>query len=355
MTDESNPISRRTFVRDGATAAAAFAMAPMIVPRHVLGGVGYRPPSRTLNVAIVGVGGMGFSNMTALLQAGENVVALCDIDYGYCERSLAGRQRPRQGQTTVPPEAIKLKESYTKAKKYDDFRVMLDKQKDIDAVLIATPDHQHAIQAYLAMKAGKHVYVQKPLTYTVQEARLLARAARDTKVVTQMGNQGHSMEGTRRINELVASGVLGPIREVHTWTDRPARHWAQGIPRPQPVPAVTPPADGSPPRWNMRQVDLAVLREMAAESQTVPPGVNWDLFLGPTTREVPYHPAIHPFSWRGYVDFGVSSIGDMGAHIMDQPFWALGLDYPTSIIASSTPWGGSEKDTGTYPFAMTAA
>src|SRR5688500_816521 len=192
MTDESNPISRRTFVRDGATAAAAFAMAPMIVPRHVLGGVGYRPPSRTLNVAIVGVGGMGFSNMTALLQAGENVAALCDIDYGYCERSLAGRQRPRQGQTTVPPEAIKLKESYTKAKKYDDFRVMLDKQKDIDAVLIATPDHQHAIQAYLAMKAGKHVYVQKPLTYTVQEARLLARAARDTKVVTQMGNQGHS-------------------------------------------------------------------------------------------------------------------------------------------------------------------
>jgi predicted dehydrogenase len=355
MTDESNPISRRTFVRDGATAAAAFAMAPMIVPRHVLGGVGYRAPSRTLNVAMIGFGGMGLSNMNALLQAGENVVAVCDIDFGYVERSLASRQRPRQGQTTVPPEAIKLKESYEKAKKYDDFRTMFDKQKDIDAVVIATPDHLHAIAAYIAMKAGKHVYVQKPLTYTVQEARLLARAARDTKVVTQMGNQGHSMEGTRRINELIASGVLGPIREVHTWTDRPARHWAQGIPRPQPVPAVPAPADGSPPRWNMRQVDLAVLKEMAAESQTVPAGVNWDLFLGPTTRQVAYHPAIHPFSWRGYVDFGVSSIGDMGAHIIDQPFWALGLDYPTSIIASSTPWGGSEKDPGTYPFAMTAA
>jgi predicted dehydrogenase len=232
MTDESTPISRRTFVRDGATAAAALAMAPMIVPRHVLGGVGYRAPSRTLNVAMIGFGGMGMSNMNALLQAGENIVAVCDIDYGYVERSIASRVRPRQGQTTAPPDGAKLQEAYTKAKKYDDFRTMFDKQKDIDAVVIATPDHLHAIAAYVAMKHGKHVYVQKPLTYTVQEARLLARTARDTKVVTQMGNQGHSMEGTRRINELIAAGVLGPIREVHMWTDRPARFWAQGIPRP---------------------------------------------------------------------------------------------------------------------------
>ncbi|MEO6526474.1 MAG: Gfo/Idh/MocA family oxidoreductase [Gemmatimonadaceae bacterium] len=355
MTDESHSISRRRFVRDTATAAGAFAVAPMIVPRHVLGGVGYRPPSRTLNVAMVGFGGMGMSNMNAILQAGENIVAVCDIDYGYVERSIVNRLKPRQGQTAVPPEALKVQESYKKAKKYDDFRVMLDKQKDIDAVVIATPDHLHAIIAYAAMKAGKHVYVQKPLTYTVQEARILAKTAKDTKVVTQMGNQGHSMEGTRRINELIASGVLGPIREVHTWTDRPARHWAQGIPRPQPLPTQPAGNPNDPPRWNMRQVDLAVLKEMAAESQTVPPGVHWDLFLGPTTREVAYHPAIHPFSWRGYVDFGVSSIGDMGAHIIDQPFWALGLDYPKSIIASSTPWGGSEKDPGTYPFAMTAA
>jgi predicted dehydrogenase len=355
MTDDKSSISRRTFVRDTATAAAAFAVAPMIVPRHVLGGVGYRAPSRTLNVAMVGFGGMGMSNMNAILQAGENVVAVCDIDYGYVERSIAGRLRPRQGQTGAPPEAVKLQEAYTKAKKYDDFRTMFDKNKDIDAVVIATPDHLHAIAAYHAMKAGKHVYVQKPLTYTVQEARLLAKTARDTKVVTQMGNQGHSMEGTRRINELIAAGVIGPVREVHTWTDRPARFWAQGVPRPQAVPTVTPNPNGAPPRWDMRQVDLAVLKEMAAESQTVPPGVHWDLFLGPTTREVAYHPAIHPFSWRGYVDFGVSSIGDMGAHIIDQPFWSLGLDYPTGIIASSTPWGGGEKDPGTYPFAMTVA
>ena len=132
---------------------------------------------------------------------------------------------------------------------------MLDKQKDIDAVVIATPDHLHAVHAYIAMKAGKHVYVQKPLTYTVQESRLLARTARDTKVVTQMGNQGHSMEGTRRINELIASGVLGPIREVHIWTDRPARYWAQGIPRParRSRRRRRRPIRASPPRWNMRR------------------------------------------------------------------------------------------------------
>jgi predicted dehydrogenase len=354
MTDESTPISRRTFVRDGATAAAAFAMAPMIVPRHVLGGVGYRAPSRTLNVAMIGFGGMGMSNMNALLQAGENVVAVCDIDYAYVERSIAGRLRPRQGQTAAPAEATKLQEAYTKAKKYDDFRTMFDKQKDIDAVVIATPDHLHAIAAYHAMKAGKHVYVQKPLTYTVQEARLLARTARDSKVVSQMGNQGHSMEGTRRINEIIAAGVLGPIREVHMWTDRPARFWAQGIPRPgTAVPTPTTPPDPSvPPRWSMRTVDNAVLKAMEADPQTPPPGLKWDLFLGPTTRQIAYHPAYHPFSWRGFVDFGVSAIGDMGAHIVDQPFWALGLDYPTSIIASSTAWGGGEKDPGTYPLAM---
>jgi len=354
MTDESKSISRRAFVRDSATAAAAFAMAPMIVPRHVLGGPGYRAPSRTLNVAMIGFGGMGLTNMNNILLAGENIVAVCDIDFPYVERSIAGRLRVRPGQTAPDPQAVKLQEAYTKAKKYDDFRTMFDKQKDIDAVVIATPDHLHAIAAYTAMKHGKHVYVQKPLTYTVQEARLLSATARDTKVVTQMGNQGHSMEGTRRINELIAAGVLGPIREVHMWTDRPQRFWAQGIPRPgTPIPTpTTPPDPNVPPRWNMRTVDNAVLKAMAEDPQTVPPGVHWDLFLGPTTRQIAYHPAYHPFSWRGFVDFGVSAIGDMGAHIVDQPFWALGLDHPTSIIASSTPWGGGEKDPGTYPLAM---
>jgi len=355
MTDDRTPISRRSFVRDTATAAAAFAVGPMIVPRHVLGGAGYVAPSRKLNVAMVGFGGMGLSNMNALVAAGENIVAVCDIDYAYVERSIAGRLRPRNGQTTAPPEGVALQAAYMKAKKYDDFRDMLDKQKDIDAVVVATPDHLHAIIAYTAMKAGKHVYVQKPLTFSVQEARILAKAARDTKVVTQMGNQGHSMEGTRRINELIAAGVIGPVHEVHVWTDRPQRFWAQGIPRPG-TPIPPPQVDaGVPPHWNMRTVDNAVLRAMADDPQTVPPGVHWDLFLGPTTRDIKYHPAYHPFSWRGFVDFGVSAIGDMGAHLIDQPFWALGLTYPTGIIASSTPWGGGEKDPGTYPLAMTAA
>lgn len=361
MPADDTPISRRTFVLDSAGAAAAFAMAPMIVPRHVLGGVGYQPPSRTLNVACVGIGGMGMNNMMALLNAGENVVAVCDADFPYVERQLTGRLRPEKGQTTSSAESLRFQAAYTKAKKYDDFRVMLDRQKDVDAVVIATPDHLHAVIAHAAMKAGKHVYVQKPLTFSVFEARLLARTAREMKVVTQMGNQGHSMDGTRRINELIAAGVIGPVREVHVWTDRPQRYWAQGIPRPAApgvaTAATTPPMTSSgalavPPRWSMRTVENAILRAMAENPHTPAAGLHWELFLGPAP-DVPYHPVYHPFSWRGWPEFGVSAIGDMGAHLIDQPFWALGLTYPTSVVSSSTPWGGSTNAPGAYPLAMT--
>ena len=361
--DESNPMSRRSFVKGSATtAAAAFAFGPMIVPRRVLGGPGYRAPSDTLNVAMIGIGGMGMSNMQSLLAAGVNIVAICDADFAYVERSLAGRLRPPQGQTSPTAAALGLQAAYTKATKYSDYRVMLEKQKDIDAISIATPDHLHAVMAYAAMKAGKHVYVQKPLTYSVQESRILARTAREMKIVSQMGNQGHSMDGSRRIVELIGAGVIGPVREVHVWTDRPQRYWAQGIPRPAqpgatpptavpaaPAPNAPPPA---PPSWNMRTVERAVLRAMADNPQTVPPGLEWDMVLGPA-RAIPYHPAYHPFSWRGWVDFGVSAIGDMGAHLIDQPFWALGLQYPTSVISSSTPWGGPANNPGSYPLAMT--
>ncbi len=364
MPSDDTPITRRTFVLDTAGTAAAFALAPMIVPRHVLGGVGYRPPSRTLNVACVGIGGMGMNNMATLVEAGENIIAVCDVDYPYVERQLSGRLRPARGQTASSPESLRLQDAYTKAAKYDDFRVMLEKQKDIDAVVVATPDHLHAAVALAAMKAGKHVYVQKPLTFSVHEARTLARVARETGVVTQMGNQGHSQDGTRRINELIAAGVIGPVREVHVWTDRPQRYWAQGIPRPTPpsaaapagaAPAPTPagaPSSAVPPRWSMRTVDNAILRAMAENPHTPPAGLHWDLFLGPA-GDVPYHPVYHPFSWRGWPDFGVSAIGDMGAHLIDQPFWALGLDYPTSIVSSSTPWGGTTAERGAYPLAMT--
>jgi predicted dehydrogenase len=364
-------VSRRAFVADTTRLALGASLAPigfpMIVPRRVLGGPGHRAPSDTLNFAAIGIGGMGMNNTMELLQAGENCVAVCDVDYAFVERSLAGRLRPRDGQ--VPAASLKFKDAYTKAPKYADFREMLDKQRDIDAVVIATPDHLHAVMAVAAMKAGKHVYVQKPLTYSVHEARALARTAKETGVVTQMGNQGHSGEGTRRINEIIASGILGPVREVHVWTDRPQRYWAQGIPGPtqiaslQPPPAAaapalaappqTPPLPPAPPSWNMRTVERAILKEMAGNPLAAPEGLRWDLFLGPAP-DIAYHPAYHPFSWRGWVPFGVSAIGDMGAHLLDQPYWALGLTLPTTIMASSTPWGGPAANPASYPLAMTA-
>ena len=380
----SSSVTRREFVAQGTKLALGATIAPMIVPRHVLGR-GFQAPSDTLDIAFVGVGGMGMQNMTALLD--ENVVALCDVDFPYVERSLAGRLRPRPPATppaTLTPEqarvwtaertreaersrgqAERLQQALTKATRYADYREMLDRQKDIEAVVVATPDHMHALIANRAMRAGKHVYVQKPLTYSIAEARTLARTGRETKVVTQMGNQGHSMEGTRRIKELIASGILGAVREVHVYTDRPLRYWAQGIPRPgtESTAAAAParvaqssgtaPDPSVPPRWSMRTVEQAVLKAMAENPQTPPPGLNWDLFLGGAPA-IPYHPVYHPFSWRGWVDFGVSAIGDMGAHLIDQPYWALDLRYPTSVSASSTPWGGLPTNPASYPLAQTA-
>lgn len=339
-------LTRRDFV---ATTGAA--LGAMIVPRHVLGGQGYRAPSDTLNIAIVGAGGMGMSNMSQLL--GERIAAVCDVDFGYVERSLANRLRPPQGQSTPRPEAVKLQEAYGKAARYTDFREMLARERDLDAVLVATPDHLHATIAHAAMRAGKHVYVQKPLTFSVYEARLLARTAKETGVTTQMGNQGHSMEGTRRVVELARSGVVGPIREAHIWTDRPVRYWAQGIPRPAPVRPSTPSPNGIARQWNVRTVDDAVLSAMATDPQTPPTGMDWNLFLGPA-QPVPYHPVYHPFSWRGWVDFGTGALGDMGAHLMDQAFWALDLGYPSTVSASGSPWGGGSDRPASYPLATTA-
>jgi predicted dehydrogenase len=367
---ESKPVTRRDFVA-GSTSIALGALLgpPMIVPRHVLGR-GFQAPSDTLNIAYVGVGGMGMSNWAQLLS--ERTAAVCDVDFGYVDRALAGRLRP-WGPANPPAnlsaadtqawsakraadaaaalqQAQTLEAAYKGAPKYADYREMLDKQKDLDAVLVATPDHMHAMIALRAMQAGKHVYVQKPLTYSVMESRALSKAARDTKVVTQMGNQGHSGEGTRRIKEIVASGVLGPITEVHVWTDRPQRYWAQGIPRPPAAAPIATPTSAVPSQWNMRTVDRAVLRAMAETQQAPPDTLNWDLFLG-AVPAVPYHPAYHPFSWRGWVDFGVSAIGDMGAHLIDQPYWALELTHPISISASSTPWGGGNNTPASYPLS----
>ena len=283
-TENGKQVSRRQFMGGAAAAAAAFS----VVPRHVLG-QGRQAPSDTLNIAGVGVGGMGNANTNNCKS--ENIVALCDVDWKYAARTFS---------------------QFPKARQWKNFRKMLDEQKDIDAVIVATPDHLHAIIALEAMKRGKHVYVQKPLTRTVGEARLLTQAARKYKVATQMGNQGHSGNGVRDICEWIWAGVIGEVREVHAWTNRPV--WPQGIERP-------------------------------TETPPVPEGLDWDLYLGPSPYR-PYNPAYHPFKWRGWWDFGAGALGDMACHVLDPVIWALKLRYPTSVWACST-----EVNDETFPHA----
>lgn len=194
------------------------------------------------------------------------------------------------------------------------------------------------------MELGKHVYVEKPLTYTVYEARVLRETARRTGVVTQMGNQGHSSDEARLINEWIQAGVIGPVREVYVWTNRPI--WPQGVPRPGKGLA------GSPQerRWSQRAVSNELAAALAGE-HPVPANLDWDLFLGPAPA-VAYHPLYHPFNWRGWVDWGTGAVGDMGAHLIDHPYWALGLTYPTTIEATSTPFGvDAEGKPVSYPQA----
>ena len=288
--------SRRKFLSASAVAAAGV----MVVPRHVVGATQKKKaPSDTVNIACVGVGGMGYSDTRGVRS--ENIVALCDVD----DEQMAKLLRSDE----LEP---KEKAMYEKAAKYRDFRKMLDKEKGIDALTVTVPDHNHTIIAMTAIKLGKHVYVQKPLTHTIKEARILAKAAKDANVVTQMGNQGHSKEGARLICEWIWDGAIGNVNEVHCWTNRPI--WPQGIDAPKEIPSV-------------------------------PSTLDWDVWLGPAPFR-PYHPAYHPFAWRGFWDFGTGALGDMGAHIVDQPFWALKLGAPTSVQASATPF---TKDC--YPWA----
>jgi predicted dehydrogenase len=294
MKDPKN-ISRRDFM--GRTAAAAAGL--MIVPRHVLGGRGYQAPSDTLNIGCVGVWGKGASDIASV--STENIVAVCDVDDEMMAKFLYnGENTPEQ------------KAKYDKANKYRDFREMLGKEKSIDAVTVTIPDHSHAVVAMMAMKMGKHVFVQKPLTHTVKEARLLAQQAKKANIVSQMGNQGHAGEGARLVCEWIWDGAVGPVTEVHVWTDRPI--WPQGIDAPK-------------------------------ETPSLPPTLDWNVWIGPAPWRY-YHPAYHPFSWRGWWDFGTGALGDMGAHLLDQPFWALNLGHPKTVQAASTPF---TKDS--YPMA----
>jgi predicted dehydrogenase len=338
---KKDPISRREFVADAGKAtlgAMVAANAPMIVPRHVLGGVGYRAPSDIVHYAVVGFGGMGSTNAQELSKT-ENLVAVCDVDLAFAATNVANRQRPnREG--IVNPAAITLKDQFDKAAKFTDFREMLDKQKDIDGIIVATPDHNHAVVAKAAMDVGKHVYVQKPLTWSVHEARLLRETAlRNPKLVTQMGNQGHSSEGARLINEWIQAGVIGPVRQVHVWTNRPLGYWPQGIPRPSAQGVLQQNGTSFGTSWSQGRINRTLADAMAAGASAPPPDLRWDLYLGPVAEDIPYHPIYHPFNWRGWIDFGMGALGDMGAHLIDHPFWALGLTYPTSIEATSTPWG----------------
>jgi predicted dehydrogenase len=274
--------TRRNFVAKTLVASAGV----MIVPAHVLGRGGQKPPSEKLNIAGVGIGGQGAQDLQQL--SSENIVALCDVDSSYAARTF---------------------KKYPNAKVYTDFRKMLEQQKDIDAVMVATPDHLHAFVSVAAIKMGKHVYCEKPLTHSVWEARQVARAAREHKVATQMGNQGQASEDTRRLCEMVWDNAIGPVREVHIWTDRPSNglfneYWPQGVQRPKDTPPI-------------------------------PATLDWDLWLGPAP-ERPYNPAYLPFKWRGWWDFGTGALGDIGCHSFDPVFRALKLGQPTSVEASST-------------------
>ncbi len=323
MSDSS--VSRRDFLETSGKAA----FGAMIVPRHVLGGPRHTAPSDQLTIGIVGAGGMGSSNGTEL--SSERLVAFCDVDFAHAARSIEDRVNEDDEERAAKGRALKTQ--FESAARYADFREMIAAHPDLDAVVVATPDHTHANVAKMAMEAGKHVYVQKPLTWSIHEARVLTRLAEETGVVTQMGNQGHSGDDGRRVNEIVQSGMLGVIREVHVWTNRP--FWPQGIPSP-----VWPPEVRDPDERGWWPGDFASrVAEGIGGDFTPPESLNWELWRGPVAADIPWHPMYTPFHWRGQVEFGGGALGDMGAHLVDHPYWALELGYPESVEGTSTPWG----------------
>ena len=270
-------VSRRGFIKNSAIAATAF----MIVPRHVLGGKGFLAPSDRLLVAGIGAGGKGQSDISMFAKSGKADIAfLCDVD----ERSAANSVK-----------------AFPKAKFYKDWREMLDKEaKNFDAVSVSTPDHNHAIITLAAMQLGKHVYVQKPLTHDIHEARILTQAAKKYKVVTQMGNQGASNDGPRLMKEWYEAGLIGDVHTVYAWTNRPI--WPQGI------------------AWPTTKAQI-------------PKELDWDLWLG-TAPQKDYADKIVPFNWRGWWDYGTGALGDMGCHLIEAPFSVLNLQYAKDVQCS---------------------
>ena len=285
-------ITRRGMLA-GTAAASALASPALSAARRLA-------PSDRVNVAIIGAGGQGAANAAKLVD--QNIVATADVNYSHVWRSLLDRNYQ------MVPARQPVKEAYDKAARFSDYRRMFDTQKDIDAVLIATPDHHHAVAARMAMERGIHVYVQKPLTYTVEEGRRLLDLARaNPNLVTQMGCQGHSGDDGRRVVELIRGGLIGKVSEVHVWTNRPV--WPQGIPKPAPQP--------------------------------IPEGFDWQTWLGPADVDWGYHPDYAHFNWRGWVPFGSGALGDMGAHLIDFPVWALEPGLPTKIETRHSRWAGN--------------
>jgi len=270
-------VNRRQFLAAAGAAAATFT----IVSRHVLGAPGQPSANEKLNIAGVGLNGMGAGDIANCTS--ENIVALCDVDKNVLDR-----------------EAKK----YPRARLHADFRKMLETQKEIDAVVVATPDHNHAVVSIMAMKMGKHVHCQKPLTHSVYEARQMAKVAKEMKVATQMGNQGQASEEARLICEYIWSGAIGTVREVHGWSNRNPMISPRGIPRPKETPAV-------------------------------PANLDWDLWVGPSPMR-PYHPCYLHFNWRGWWDFGTGCLGDIGCHQLSAVFKALKLGHPAGVEASSS-------------------
>ncbi len=300
MSNKTQPskLSRRHFLGTSVATAASI----QILPSHVFS----QSPNEKLNLAFVGAGGRAEANINGCKSAGANIYALCDVDTAKSAKKVG--ENPQ-------------------AKFYTDYREMLEKEADnIDGVVVSTPDHTHAVAAMAALKLGKHVYCEKPLTRTISEARALRDAAREAGVVTQMGNTGHAAEGARRTNEYIRSGSLGEITEIHCVTNRPV--WPQDV--------------------------------LRGPAKPAPDNINWDLWIGPVEFK-PYADGIAPFKWRGYIDYGTGALGDMGAHIIDHPVWAFGLGMPETVevkIDRQTP--GSELYTHprsckiTYHFAATA-
>lgn len=283
-------MNRRDFLGRSVATAAAFS----IVPRQVFGGTNYIPPSDTVNLASIGAGGMPAVDIEACLQAGAKIVALCDVD---------------------DERAADTYEKFPKVPKYRDFRKMLDKESGIDAVIVGTPDHTHAVAAIEVMQRGKHLYCQKPLAHSLYEVRELTKAARKYKLATQLGNQGHSDEHIRLFCEWIWDGAIGPVREIHAFCGN-----------------------------SYSRIDEL---HRLGETHIIPKTLDWDLWLGPAKFRS-YNPMYLPGTWRYWTAFGTGIIGDWACHVLDPVFWALDLGAPSTIEADTGDYN-PEKHAETYP------